>query len=169
MKKCFPSGKKANAGVEVLTILVVGVIFAIASIFGAQLFDELNGDIQANDEFKNETKEMVATQQGLYSSTMDNIFLMSYVFLIIFVLISSFFLDSHPIFFFITLVLLIAVFISAILVGNAYHELVSDPSISAYANTMPYMSWVMRHIAENVIGIGFMVGIALFIKHKVSF
>lgn len=163
-RKC--KSRKGNVMLEGLTVLVVMAIFAIAGLYGHQVFSELNDDIQEDETMSNTAKNTVGNLQGHFPAWYDNVFLFAFVLFIMFVLASVFLLDTHPIFFAISIILLIGVFVVAIFVGNAYHEIASDETVAPYANDMPYMSWVLRHIAEMIIAIGFISGVALFVKVK---
>jgi len=156
--------KKGNAVIEGLTVLVLITVFAIGGIWGMRIFDDLNSDIQADDSMDTQAQEVSDSLYTKYPTLIDNLFLFMFVMFIIFVLVSAFLIDSHPIFFIISAILLLAIFVAAIFVGNAYNEIATDPEVSDYANAMPYMSFVMRHIVEMIIGIGFMTSIVMFIK-----
>jgi hypothetical protein len=159
-------GKKGNAVIEGLTILVVLAIFAIAGLYAYSTFDELNTDIQDNPDMDNQSKDMSGSLFSVFPGWIDNAFLFIFVLLVIFVIVSVFMIDTHPIFFAISIILLIAVFVAAIFIGNAYYDIATDATISSYANDMPYMAWVMNHIAEMIIAVGFITGLALFVKVK---
>ena len=158
--------KKGSAVIDGITVIVVGVIIALSSIFAMMVFDELNSDIQADTEINEDVKEMVGDSYDRFPTLMDNLFLFAFVLIMIFVLVSVFVLDSHPIFFILSVILLIAVFIVGIFLANAYDDIVSDPSISVYANQMPYTSWIMTHLVEVIISFSFLVMIGLFAKFK---
>ena len=160
------SGKKGNAIVEGLTILIVCVIFAIGGVFANMIFDDLNSGIQSDDEMGTVAKETTGNLYSKFPTLIDNLFLFLFSMFVVFVMVSVFMVDTHPIFFIIAIILLISVFIAAIFIGNAYNELASDPEVAPYANAMPYMSFVMRHIVEMIIAVGFITSILLFVKMK---
>lgn len=162
----FPRSKKGNLIVEGLTILIVITIFAIAGIFGHQVFTELNDEIQNDSTMSTTAKETSGDLQTLFPDWVDNTFLFIFIMLIIFVIVSVFLIDTHPIFFAITVLLMIALFVATIFIGNAYNDLASDSTVASYANDMGFMGWVMQHIAETMIGVIFMTGILLFVKIK---
>jgi len=171
MKRSSPhshAGKKGNAAVEGITIIVFIFILSMSSLFAIQIFDDLNTEIQNDDDLSNRTKNTSGDLYDKFPTLLDNLFLFAFILFLVFVLVSAFVIDTHPIFFIISFILLIMVFVVALFLGNAYNDVATDPAISAYANTMPYMSWVMRHIAECIIGFGAMVSIALFAKFKLA-
>jgi len=165
---CFRNGKKqGNIAVEGITILLIIVVFALLGMFAYQTFDELNTDIQASD-MGTTGKEVSSDLFNVFPSWVDNAFIFIFVMFILFVLVSSYFIDTHPIFFGVSIFLLIGVIIAALLVGNVYDDIANDDEISSYANNLPYTYWIMTHIAEMMIAVVFIIVIALFAKFKNS-
>jgi hypothetical protein len=158
--------KKGNPVLEGITILIVITIFAIGGLYAYQMFDQLNTDLQADTSMADNAKAVSGGLFNTFPGWLDGAFLFIFVMFILFSVISAFFIDSHPIFFFISIILLVAVFVVTALVGNVYHDIASDTSISSYANNLPYMYWVMNHILELIIVVSFSVMIALFVKFK---
>lgn len=158
--------KKGNAVLDGITIMVVLTILALTSIYGSQIFDELNTGIQDDTTMTPEAQAISGNLYGNYNSTMDNAFLLAFVLFVIFVVISVFVIDTHPIFFVISIFMVIGVFIVGGMIANAYDDVVSSDDISAYANQMPFTGWVMSHLVELIVGITFLVMIAMFVKFK---
>lgn len=158
--------KKGSAVIDGITVIVVGVVIALASMFSLMVFDELNSDIQADDNFDKDVKEQVGESYEGFPTLMDNLFLFAFILFMIFVIVSVFVVDTHPIFFILSIILLIAVFVVGIQLGNVYDDIASDTAMSGYANMLPYTGWIMSHIAEVIIAFSFLVMIALFAKFK---
>lgn len=158
--------RKGNAIVDTIVIVLVLAVFAIGGIFGSQVLDELDTEIQADSDMTNTTKEVSSTLNSNYIPLMDNIFIFVFVMFTAFTVVSVFMLDSHPIFFIFSFILLIAVLIVSIFLGNAFEDIMSDPTITTYSNQFTYTNWVMSHLLLVVIGIAGMVLTALYIKFK---
>ena len=158
--------KKGNAVLDGITIMVVLTIFAITSIYGSQIFDELNTDIQTDTTMGEEAQAISGNLYGNYNSTLDNAFLLAFVLFVIFVVVSVFVIDTHPIFFVISIFMVIGVFVAGGMIANAYDDVVSDNEISLYANEFPFTGWIMSHLVELILGITFLVMIAMFTKFK---
>jgi hypothetical protein len=136
------------------------------SVVGYLAFDEINTDMQADPSIGNKTKNMTGTLFNLYPSVLDGLFLMAFVLLIIGVLVSVIFLDTHPVFFFVNLILLIIVFCVFMMLGNSYNELMSDAELSVYANSFTYTNFIMSHLLPIGVALGFILMVALFIKMR---
>lgn len=158
--------KKANVIIEGLTIIVVLFVLAFASVYGLKLFDELNTDIQADDDIGATAKNLSSETFTKYPTLMDSVFLFAFCLLVIVTLALVFMLDTHPIFFIISVLLLGSLFIVGMIVSNTYDDMMSDDELSSYANQFPYTNWIITHLVELLIGIGFMITVVLFIKFQ---
>lgn len=161
---CRRKKRKANAVLDLILLLIVLSVMGISSFIGMKVFDDVNTDIQADTTMTADAKNLSGTLYNKYPSIMDNAILLAFVLLLIFILVSVFMLDSHPIFFIIVVILMIAVFIIAIFLANIYDDIASDTMFAAYANQLVYTSWIMRHLLEVSIAVAFFTLIALFIK-----
>jgi len=160
--------KKANAGMDLITIIIIITVLAISSIYGMKVFDDINTDIQNDADLGNNSKELSSSLYDKYPSLFDSAILMAFILLTLFVVISVFLLDTHPVFFIVSVVLLLMVFLVTTLLANVYDDLMLDDDFSPYANEFPYTTWIMQNLLELSIAIGFIVLIVLFIKFRTS-
>lgn len=160
--------KKGNAVIDTLMVIVVLLVFGIMLFVGKGVFTSLNDDIQASDDFNNQTKDIVKTQHDKYSNFFDAVFLLVFILLWALVLVASFNVDSHPIFFIFSVILLIAVFMVAGFVSNVYADFSLDPDMSAVTSTFPMTDWIMTHLLIAAIVIGFSVLLVLFGKNRLK-
>jgi len=158
--------KKGNVVVEGITIVILMFVLAVIGVFSYYTFDQLNTDLQADTEMATVSKETSQTLYDNHAPLMDNLFMFAFVLFVLFVIVSAFVIDTHPIFFFISIILLMGVFVVAGIMGNTYDDIMQDSEISAYANEFTYASWVMTHILELMITIVFLISVVLFIKFK---
>lgn len=160
------SNKKGNAVTDSLTVMIVLFIFGIMSITAYMTFDSINTDIQAADDLNANTK---ATSQNLYNNfapTLDAAFLMAFVLFTIFAIVSVFFLDTHPVYFILAVILLFAVFIVGGFLANAWDDVMSDDTLAPYANEFRASSFIMGNLLESLGGVVVLILIALFAKFR---
>lgn len=95
----------------------------------------------------------------------DYMFVVTFVMLIIFVIISSFFIRSHPIFFFISLILLVILILISAILSNAAEEITSkDTVFNQSASHYTLMTYFMGKL-PLVLLVAFMLAvIVLFAK-----
>lgn len=158
--------KKGNAVLDGITILVVVVVLGLSSLFASYLMDTTNTDIQTDPDLSSEAQAVTGNLNSVMPSLMDNAFLFAFILFTLFVVVSVFMIDTHPVFFVFSVILLIGVFIVGGLLANAYDDVASDSDLASYANNLTYTAWVMKHLLELIIGIGFLTLIALFAKFK---
>lgn len=160
------SNKKGNAVTDSLTVMIVLFIFGIMSITAYMTFDSINTDIQAAPDLDPVSKQ---TSQNLYNNfapTLDAAFLMAFVLFTIFAIVSVFFLDTHPVYFILAVVLLFAVFIVGGFLANAWDDIMSDDTLAPYANDFRASSFIMGNLLESLGGIVVLILISLFAKFR---
>lgn len=158
--------KKANVGIETVLIIVVLLGIAIIMPIAYMTLSDINTDIQADDDLSNETKEVSNDLYLRMPSFLDGLFVFVLVLLWILVVATSLFIDSHPVFFVISIILLIFVLFVGAVAGNTYEEFMADTDMAVYTGTFPMTYWLMTHFIPVIIVIAFSVVIALFAKNK---
>lgn len=158
--------RKGNAVLDGVIIIVVLLLFGIVGVFGYMVFDNLNDDIIADSDLDSDAQEISSSFHGKYPGLIDGMFLMAFVLFTLFVVISVFLLDTHPVFFIVSVVLLISVFVVGGILSNTYDDIMSDTEISGFANNFTYTNWIMTHLVECIIAIAFFVSMALFAKYR---
>jgi hypothetical protein len=167
MKRVFGAkfNKRGNAVIDGTTLVVVFVIFGLASIFGYMIFDELNDSIIS--EFTGaEAQEAAGDLHSNFPALMDGLYVFAFVLFIIFVIVSVFLLDTHPVFFIVSVVMLLGVFVAGMLLSNAFDDVMQDEEVAVYADAFPKITWIMSHLVELIIAIGFLTMLALFAKYR---
>ncbi len=153
-----------NAVADTAVVLILIIVFSILGVVGHDVFNDLNDDINSSSGMSNRTKDTTNRLFHLYPALLDDLYLMAFFLLVIFLVVSVFFLDTHPILLFLNLIMLIFVLIAGGLLGNAYDDMMTDSSLTASANQFPYMSHINANFITYSIIIGFIVLGAMFIK-----
>lgn len=156
------SDKKGNVG-DLILVLVGVFMFAITIVVSNLVIDAYQGQANSTrpDSLGTNLTEKTVND---FPRMFDNIFLFTFVLLILMVVGSVFLIDSYPFFFFISLVSLIGIFAVAIGLANVYDDSIRNSALATFANHYPYVAWVMGHFLELSIGIGFLIIIALYAK-----
>lgn len=167
-RKGNPLGyRKGNAVLDTLVVLVVIIVFAITSFFAYQIFGDTKELIE--DDVNMSMTEVNETLQGTYDrypSVLDGLIIFLFIGLWALVIVSSLMIDAHPLFFIFMAVLMLAVIVVAVFMGNFYEELFTDPDISSLPNSFPMTHWVLTNMLWLALGIGFSVGLVLYGKSK---
>lgn len=158
--------KKGNAITDGITVVIFLFIFSLMGIVGYMVFDSINADIQADPALGEATKSTSGTLYSLYPDLIDGSFIFIVVLLTIFAIVSVFVLDTHPIYFIMAVMLLVGVFIVGASLSNAFVDVTSTDALSTYTNSFPAMAFVMNNLVQVIMGITFVVMIALFAKFR---
>jgi len=158
--------KKGNVFTDIILVVVVLLGMAIVGVIANNMFGDLNADIQADPDINNATKVMTGDLEARFPLFMDGAFLFAFVLLWLFVIVSSLFIDAHPIFFIISLLLLLFGYGVIMMMGNTYEELITDTDFSSITVDFPYTHFIMNNLLTLSIAMGSSVLIALYGKNK---
>lgn len=158
--------KKGNAVSDTLLVVVVLFIFSIMAVVSYNIYHDLNTQLQADDTISNTTKETLQDLDDSYPDMFDQAIGIALVLFWIFALGSSLFIDTHPLFFIVSLVLLVSILFVAGVMANTYEELVQDTDLGTGYTEFPITNWIFSHYVELGIIIMFTIGIALYGKSR---
>lgn len=147
---------------NLLLMAVMMLILAIVIVVGYKLTKQLNSSIQSQDIIPQEAKDMAQNMQDKYVSIWDVLFLVLLVLMYLVLIASAWFVDTHPFFFVISMLLMaITAFIGGHL-ANAYSSFAEGmPSDSGDFTIIPY---IFQHYIQILVIIGVSVAVALFAK-----
>jgi hypothetical protein len=160
--------KKGNVIADSVLVVFVLFIFTIITVVGYIISNDINADLQQDEDISASAKAELDDLNNRFPSVFDSIFAMAFILFWIVVLIASFLIDSHPIFFILTMILFIGILIGGAMFSNAYEEFEADPEYSSYAQNFPIMSFVNTHLVIFLLAIGASIGIVLFGKNRLG-
>jgi len=159
--------KKGNAFLDTVTILVVAILLIFFIYYSYVAYKDWNNEFQKDDDMSAEAKDMAQNFSAKYPKMFDDGFIMVIILLWIAGLVSSFFIDSHPLFFIITVVLLLFVFYAGVHLGNIYETIVTgDDALTLIVPSFPKANWFMTHLLESIIVIGLSISLVIFAKMR---
>lgn len=159
-------GKKGNAVLDTTFLVIVILVMSIVAVVGYAIFADLNTDLQSDADVSTTAKEKSQDIYDRYPGTLDAIFIFAVVLLWILAIVFSFMIDSHPIFFILTIIALSIIFIVGMIMANAYEEMSNEPDFIAYSVAFPMTNWIMSHFLIVIIAVSFSIALALFGKNR---
>ncbi len=154
-----------NALLDSWVIIAVIFVFALLSMLGFVMMTSFNDAVQEDTaSFSNSTQSTMSTLNTVYPRLMDGLFLLLFVGLAAGGIATVFFLDTHPIFLFITFFGLIFMFLTGAFFGNAVDSILQDAEFTTVAANFPMSIFIMTHLLEVSVGLGLLLGIILFAK-----
>lgn len=166
-KKGFPGrlNKKGSIADSILVVTFL-FVFLIISIIGYSLLDNMNTVVQASPDMGNQSKAIMSSHTARLPTYLDGLFMFMFVTFWALVIIASFMIDSHPIFFIFTLIIMIFIFITAALLANSYTDFVDNPDISSLVTNFPMSHYVISHYLIFAVLVGFTMLFVIFAKNK---
>lgn len=165
MAKYGFKNKKGNvADIVLIVVLLFSLLLAMVSTF--KVFDDIALDINKTSSYSNETRSAAITFHDRVPRSMDVMFALVFFGSFISVAVMAFFIRSHALFFFISvLVLAIFVFVSASL-SNVYADYIAaNPALNTFAsNNFSVSNHLMNNYPTYTAVLGFVILIALFAK-----
>lgn len=160
------SGKKGNMVLDSIFVVVVLVILALFLLVGYTVLSDWNDEVQADPDFPEEGKNLTSSMTTEYHNAWDGAFLFLILCLWIVVMIASYLIDTHPVFFIIAFIAFAFVIVFAAYMSNNFYEFATDADMASAASAFPIMIWVLNHLVEVILGVGVSIAIVLYAKFK---
>lgn len=160
------NSKKGNAISDSILLLILVFVFAVVAIVGYKAYSEINTDIQADSSIAEVAKNTSGEFNTRFPKFMDASVMTILVILWLFAIAASFRIDTNPMFFIVSIILLIAVLFVGASISNTYQELVSDVDLVGPATSFPMTNLIFNNLLITILVIAASVMIALFGKEK---
>lgn len=146
----------------VLFIIILGVTMLTVGIIMNRVNTHFDEDTE--DLISVEGKEGFSRLAGSYTGIMDYIFIFAFLVLHIGVIISAFFIRTHPIFFFVAILLLIIFAFLSMVFQNIFYNLVQNPIFAEIIEEYTFMPFIILNLTKISIVISVIVAIILYAK-----
>ena len=141
-------------------IILVGLAVAILTFY--LIISKVRTDI--DPILDNPTSSAILLESENTISYMDYTYIIAYVGLGIFIIISMVFIRSHPIFLFVSIVLLAILILVSAIMSNAYETLTSEGDMNESASNFPIINYTMGKMPLFMLAIAFLGLIVLLAK-----
>lgn len=154
--------KKAFIVQDLLFMGLLIVIFIIAVIVGGSLLKPINRNYQTLNPTNNGSgQQMLDHYTDRYSKIWDDAVLVLFIFLVISFFFTMFLIQSHPVLFFILIVIFAIGLVVLAMFGNIFDRFIHTPAMAEEAPNYPITSFIMDHWVSMMLMIG-IVGIIIF-------
>lgn len=160
--------KKGNVFTDSMILIFVLFFLAMSSIIVYTVFDEMNTDMQNDDSLRAENKEIIGDLHARFPATFDNMWVIAFGLLWIFVLTASMFVEAHPVFFIVSALLLVFVIFIAAVFSNTYEEFSAEPDVQNFADAFPMTNFLMDRLPIVALLVGFSIALVLFGKSQIG-
>lgn len=156
---------KANV-IDVLWIAVFMFVVGISFIIGYMFFGSVNNQLQDMDNIAPVSKTILDNTNNRFVAWFDGAFLVIMVGLFLGSVILAFQIDSHPIFFPISIIIFIIQIIITAVLANSFTTIMQDSNLVAYANEFVIIPFVMANYIKILLVLGFALAWIIWGKLK---
>jgi len=149
--------------VLLITLTVFAIVFFVFAYVVPQLTDGLSTAGLNNSA---EGIDAIETLETFGVSGLQNGFFLIFSGLVMGIMVSSFFIRTHPIFIFLYIILLGLSIVLSVYMGNIYETLTENPIFAETLASQTIINIVMNNIVLVILGIGALSLIVIFAKYS---
>lgn len=146
MNSIFKKNKKGSSIIDIIFILVVLVSVALGFFFVRYSFNDINADLLADPDLNTEAKATLLQGNNNYINWADATIGFLFFGLMLSILITSYLIDSHPIFFIASIISFIFVIFIAGNVGNLFYDTVEQDEYAQLQSDFPITMFIMDNL-----------------------
>jgi len=162
LKRINKTGSIQDIFFFLVMILGIALFILIVGYFVTEVTSQMESTV-LNESAP--TRTMLNYSDSIVSK-LDYVFLIIFVGLIIGILISSFMIESHPIFVPIYTFLLGFAVVVGVIMGHVYDKFTENVDLAATAATHTFTSAIMDNFVKIIIGVGILSMIIIFAKAR---
>jgi hypothetical protein len=149
-----------------MTTVIFGFILALTIGIGYMVLSAWNTQVQATPSMGTTTQTMTQTQTSKYVNLWDGLFGFIFIGMSLAAAISAYFVDTHPIVFFLALIMLAVFIIVAASLANVYNGVETASGFNVFMASFKLMHHIMNNLAKYCLVEGAIILIALFTKAR---
>lgn len=158
-------GKKGNIQ-EIAFIVGIALAFGIMILLGFKLIKAGDDAFQKIGFIPDEAKEGIHQTAKVYPELMDKAFLIVLIIFFIISVMGAYYIDVHPFFFILSLVLLVGALVSSYLITEANKDIISNEIFADIIDQFPIIVYVGMHLFQIAVIMAGIIAIALYAKSR---
>jgi len=155
---------KKGSLLDIMWIGLVLFIFAVLTIVGGYILTEVSSNFGNSTSIGNESKQMLRENEDRLPALFDGIFLFMFIGSMLATVISVFWIKTHPMFFFISIIMVIIFAFIFIILGDMFGDVANTTEFQPTAQRFSIMTHIMDHFGTYMLVLAFIVIIVLFVK-----
>jgi hypothetical protein len=162
--------KKADTIIDWIVIISLLFVGTLIFVMVWVMMGHINDAFKENPAILNESKNEIDKFYTKQNHWQDFVWIFLFIGCWMASMIFAYYIDSHPVFFVISLLLMVFVFIYAAVISNTYAQLVASDAMASnnIAAAFPMMNFILNHLVESIIVVIFSVCIVLYGKFSTS-
>lgn len=148
-------------------VLVALIIFigSIVFIVGSKVLSDFNTNFQATST-STVAKDLVNDNSNKYSSVFDYVIITTLVLLFIIIMFIVYYLDVHPVFYFVGVIVFVILLIPAGIMGNFFEDFSDTPDMQPEIAKFTILPFIMENWVRIIGTFGVLAFIIMFAKIK---
>jgi O-antigen ligase len=159
------SKKKASV-FDLVMFIVFMFAFAIVFLITYKITISLNNNIQQSTVISDAGKAAVQNVRDSFVSRFDAIYLFIFVFMAIAIFVAVASLNTHPIMFWVSIILIVILGFVAAILANVYNDVAATPDLASISGEFKMMPFIMKNYVPVVIIIMMVALIVAFAKKR---
>jgi len=165
MNLIFFGRRKKKAVIDNIVIVISLFFLMVSIVFGFILYTAFNDKVQASTVITPEAKTASTNTLNKFSS-LDTLFLFFWLCSFLGAVISAWFIDSHPAFFILSVIVLVIVLALLIPISNFIETLMLSSELAATTVQFPIIYYFVQNLFVIVVIQAFVILIALYSKSR---
>jgi len=157
---------KKGSAKDIMFVLVALFLFAFISMLMMGVYNSYTDSIEGSEAFNNTVNNAVEESAGTTLRAFDYIFMFFLFGLIVIVIASTFTIRTHPLFFFVSLLLLIITVIIGGVFSQVFETSAETDIMQDGANEYTVIPFVMDHLPTIILMVGVILVVILYAKTK---
>lgn len=163
MKQKKTMGKKGSL-FDLAYLVIFVFVFAIISIISYTIW--LDAEPKLNQNLDSDTAANITADTGTAITNLDYAIMTIIIGLLLATMIGAYFINTHPVFFIASFLLLLLMLIFMPILSNVFSDVTSHSSISVAAESFSISSSFFNDLPKYFVIMAGLVLIAMFAKHR---
>jgi hypothetical protein len=158
-------GKGANVQ-EIAFIVGIALAFGVMILLGFKLIQAGDQAFQKIGIVPDDAKESIHKTAKVYPGLMDKAFLIILIIFFVITVMSAYYIDVHPFFFILSLVVLVGALVSSYMITEANKDIISNEIFADIVDQFPIIVYVGMHLFQIAVIMAGIIAIALYAKSR---
>lgn len=158
-------GKRGNIA-DLLYVIVFVFVFGIISILAYSIWLDADPKLAAN--LDSDTSANITADAGTAITNLDYVTVMLVVGLLMATMIGAYFIDTHPVFFVASFLLLILLLIMMPILSNVFGDFTDNPRMAIAAASFDITTSFFEELPKYFMVMAALVLITMFAKHRTA-
>lgn len=155
---------KRGQASELLFYGIILFVLAITILISFRLITDINDAFQSSSFISDSGKDNIGGFADRFGAIFDGVYVVALVLLSIVLIATVFMLDTHPIFFVLSVVAFLAVLLVNTILANALDTIGTTAALLPFYEQLPMMRFVARHFIAIMSVVGFASFMAFYTK-----